>query len=119
MVIINNPQAVALAKQLMGLYAIVKQTQHGECICDICGVSFKNALPKRKPQQPTRGFVNRVEDSPSLCMSHCIGWGLTLQKAMWKPPFLDDSDSEQVDLLFAHYLAKQIIRYSNQLRRHQ
>ena len=118
MVIINNPQAIALAAQLMGLYATVKQTQHGECICDICGVSFKDAPPKRKPLQPTRGFVNRVEDSPSLCMSHSIGWGLTLQNAIWNSPPLDDSDSEQVDLLFAHYLAKQIIKYSNQLRKH-
>jgi hypothetical protein len=51
-------------------------------------------------------------------MSHCIGWGITLQNAMWSDPPLDDNDSEQVDLLFAHYLAKQIIKYSNQLRRH-
>ena len=116
MAIINNPQALPLAEQLLALYMTVKKTQHGDCICDICGVSFKDAPPKRKPQQPTRGFVNRVEYSPSLCMSHCIGWGLVLQRAMWKPPFLDDNDSEQVDLLFAHFLAKQIIKYSNQLR---
>jgi hypothetical protein len=116
--LINDPQAIALAKQLLGLYGKVKQTQHGDCVCDICGVSFKDAPSKRKPQQPTRGFGNRLEDSPSLCMSHCIGWGITLQNAMWGHPALDDNDNEQVDLLFAHFLAKQMIKYSNQLRRH-
>jgi hypothetical protein len=115
--LINDPQAVTLAKQLFAFYTTIKKTQDGKCECDICGVCFKDAPPKRKPQQPTRGFSNRLESSPVLCMSHKIGWCLTLQNAVYNRPSLDENDSEQVDLLFAHYLAKQMIKYSNQLRK--
>ena len=118
MALINDPQALPLAKQLLALYIKVKKTQDGKCVCDICGVDFTDAPPKRKPQQPTRGFSNRLEYSPVLCMGHKIGWCLTLQNKVYNRPSLDENDSEQVDLLFAHYLAKQMIKYSNQLRRH-
>jgi len=116
--LINDPQAIALAKQLLGLYGTVKQTQHDKYVCDICGVDFTDAPHHRKPQQPTRGFSTRLEYSPVLCMGHKIGWSLTLQNAMYSHPCLDENDNEQVDLLFAHFLAKQMIKYSNQLRRH-
>lgn len=117
MALINDPQAVVLAKQLLGLYGTVKQTQHDKCVCNICGVDFTDAPLHRKPQQPTRGFSNRLEYSPVLCMGHKIGWSLTLLNAMCSHPRLDENDSEQVDLLFAHFLAKQMIKYSNQLRK--
>jgi hypothetical protein len=116
--LINDPQAIALAKQLLGLYGAVKQTQDGKCVCDICGVDFTDAPYYRKPRQGIRGFANHPDVSPVLCMSHKVGWGLTLQNAVYGYPSIDENDTKQVELLFAHYLAKQMIKYSNQLRRH-
>lgn len=116
MALINNPQAVSLAKQLFAFYTTIKKTQDDKCVCDICGVDFKDAPYYRKPRQGTRGFADRPDISPVLCMSHKTGWGLTLQNAACRYPFVDETNSEQVNLLFAQYLAKHLLKYSNQTK---
>jgi hypothetical protein len=116
--LINDPQAIALAKQLLALYMTVKKTQNDKCVCDICGVDFTDAPYYRKPRPGARGFADRPDVSPVLCMRHKTGWGLTLQNASYGHPSVDETNSEQVDLLFAQYLAKHLLKYSNQLRRH-
>lgn len=117
MALINNPQAVSLAEQLFALYVSVKKTQDDKCVCDICGVDFTDAPYYRKPRPGLNGFVNNPDISPVLCMSHKVGWGLTLQNATCGYPSIDETDNRQVELLFAKYLTKHIIKYSNQLRK--
>ena len=117
MAIINNPQAISLAEQLFALYTTVKKTQDNKCICDICGVDFTNAPYYRKPREGARGFANRPDVSPVLCMSHKVGWGSTLLHAGYGYLGLDENDSEQIDLLFAQYLTKHLLKYSSELRK--
>ena len=113
----NNPQAVSIAKQLFAFYTTVKKTQNDKWVCDICGDNFKDAPYYRKPREGTRGFADRPDVSPVLCMRHKTGWGLSLQNAAYGYPSVDENNSEQVDLLFAQYLAKHLLKYSNELRR--
>tara|TARA_R110002126_G_scaffold112816_2_gene251140 strand:- start:204 stop:560 length:357 start_codon:yes stop_codon:yes gene_type:complete len=115
--IINNPQAVSLAKQLFAFYVNVKKTQNDKCVCDICGVDFTDAPYYRKPRPGLNGFANNPDVSPVLCMSHKTGWGLTLQNAAYAYPPVDETNAKQVELLFAQFLAKHIIKYANQLRK--
>ena len=117
MALINELHAITLAKQLFAFYTTIKKTQSYKCVCDICGDDFTNAPYYKKPRQGTRGFADRPDISPVLCMSHKTGWGLTLQSAAYKYPFVDETNSEQVDLLFAQYLAKHLLKYSNQIRK--
>jgi hypothetical protein len=117
--ITNNPQAISLAEQLFALYKTVKITQEYKCVCDICGVDFTDAPYYKKPRKGTRGFADNSDVSPVLCMSHKTGWGLTLQNSTYRYPFVDETNSKQVELLFAQFLAKHIVKYANQLRKHQ
>jgi len=116
--LINNPQAVPLAEQLFALYVSAKKTQDDKCVCDICGVDFTDAPYYRKPKKGTRGFANNPDVSPVLCMSHKTGWGLTLLNAAYGYPSVDETNNKQVELLFAQFLAKHIIKHANQLRKH-
>ena len=111
MALTDNPEAVRLAKALYDIYATQKETQRNRKTCDICGCDNSQTNKKSTPKTVVAGFFHRPEQSPSLCWSHYIGWTKTAQHAVWDD--VDLTNNNEVDLLFAAYLAKHLAKQAN------
>ena len=120
MALIDNPQAMKLAKALYDVYKAQKIAQRNENICDICGRATDHARKGIFPRKVFDGFLHRPDQAPSLCMAHLIGWTKTIGHIREQRYLTDitdsydaDIDDDNVDLIFATYLAKQLLKQAN------
>lgn len=90
--------------------------------CEICGKGDTNE--KWKVKDVVAGYYHREEQSPTLCYGHSSGWALSFSTlrdkrraeinctSKYHPTIsaipMDILSDEEVDLHFAHYLAKQL-----------
>jgi hypothetical protein len=118
--LIDNPEAVRLAKALYDVYEAQRITRRNENICDICGRATDHARKGIFPRKVFDGFLHRPDQAPSLCMAHLIGWTKTIGHVREQRYLADitdsydaDIDDDNVDLIFATYLAKQLLKQSN------
>ncbi len=111
MALIDNPNAIYLAN---ALYAECYKTQKLDKnnLCAICG----NKIPSKAGQiigKVIYGFSHRPNESPILCYSHSIGWSVSAnQKFNLHPKDFTLDNNEEVNLWFANYLAKTLIKLS-------
>jgi hypothetical protein len=100
-------------------------------VCDICGKGDTNE--KYKVKDVMAGYHHREADSPVLCYGHASGWTLsycTLRNKRLADMFAtskydqrvtnyvgDVLSDEEVDLHFAHYLAKQLCKQVTETRK--
>ena len=111
MALINDPEAVRLAKALYEYYTNKKEAKRNKDACDICGRNSGQVNKKYAPKAVVEGFFHRPEQSPSLCWGHNIGWIKTTIHAAQND--VDLTDNNQVDLLFATFLAKHLAKQAN------
>jgi hypothetical protein len=92
--------------------------------CEICGKGDTNEKWKVKDVVP--GYLHREGQSPTLCYGHATGWTLSFSMlrdkrraemngtSKYSPTLvaipMDILSDEEVDLHFAHYLAKQLCK---------
>lgn len=98
---------LSLAKEIDRIYKEDKRRPSG-AVCDICGSG--DTIAKTgfvyKVRSCVHGYELRKEDSPHLCHRHASGWAHSHNAYNW-----DGKRSRQeVDLHFAQYLAKQLMR---------
>lgn len=95
-----------LHQQIDRLYREAKQ-RPSNAVCDICGMGdyqAKHAVLKVKTV--VAGYEKREHLSPSLCFRHANGWAHSHN--VFNP--IGHKHSEEVDLHFASYLAKQLMK---------
>lgn len=100
----------ALYQKIHTLYQEARQRPSG-MVCDICGtgdIVGKNSVAY-KVRQPVHGYENRREQSPRLCHRHASGWAHSHNAYN---NGVNQRTAEQVDLHFAAYLAKQLMKGS-------
>jgi hypothetical protein len=98
---------LSLAKEIDGIYKNDKLRPSG-VVCDICGSG--DTIAKTgfiyRARACVNGYELRKKDSPRLCHRHASGWALSHNAYNW-----DGKRSwQEIDLHFAQYLAKQLIR---------
>ncbi len=96
-----------LYQQIHTLYQEAKHRPSGN-VCDICGKS--DTLGKNgclyKARAIVHGYFHRPAASPILCHAHASGWAHSHNSInRW-----NERSDEEVDLHFAQYLARQLLR---------
>ncbi len=83
--------------------------------CDICGKGDMTTKHGKifKVKSPVHGYERRPSESPKLCHNHAVGWSLSQDSY---DPFGKRS-SEEIDLHFTQFIAKQIIKESNEVNK--
>jgi hypothetical protein len=102
----------ALAKQLFSVYQESRK-RPSDALCDICGEGDKqgkNAMYKIRTA--VHGYEHRPHASPHLCHRHGTGWALSFNK--FDP--LGKREDQAIDLHFATYIAKQLLKESTNAR---
>lgn len=97
----------ALYQQIHVLYQEAKH-RPSEGVCDICGtgdIMGRNNVAY-KVRHPVHGYEGRREQSPRLCHRHASGWAHSHNFYNG----LNQRTAEEIDLHFAQYLAKQLLR---------
>ena len=108
--LIDNPNAIYLAHALYDeCYKTQKLDKNN--LCAICGNSILSSVG-RLIRRNILGFNHRPNESPILCYPHHIGWSVSYTKTFYRPNNhnFNANDNEEINLLFATYLAKQLIK---------
>jgi hypothetical protein len=98
---------LSLAGEIDRIYKEENRRPSG-LVCDICGSGDTIAKTgiAYKVRSCVHGYERRGEESPRLCHRHASGWALSHNAYNW-----DGKRSwQEVDLHFAQYLAKQLMR---------
>ena len=105
----DKSQILALHRQIDAIVQAAKK-RPSELVCHICGAGDKRA--KNGIVFKVKGVVNRYEhrpeQSPHLCHNHNGGWSLTVDA--FDP--LRRRSAEEIDLHYAGYVAKQLLKES-------
>jgi len=121
----TRDKIVSLAMEAYRIYEEARRRPSG-MVCDICGAGDKNEWFKVKGV--VRGYQHRPDKSPCLCPSHALGWSMSFAAfedrrkgevfgfPFYGPravdPALDEPliSDEEVNLHFARFLAKQLLK---------
>ena len=107
----SNTEAkiTALKMQIDALYKEAK-ARPSYMQCHICGDGdfLTKGNVRLKVKDVVHGYENRPAQSPRLCWRHVNGWAHSYSSYN---PF-NSKSAEEVDLHFAEYLAKQIMKES-------
>jgi hypothetical protein len=98
---------LSLMKEIDRVYKEAKRRPSG-AVCDICGAGDTIAKTgiAYKVRLHVHGYARREDHSPRLCHRHASGWAHSHNAYNWD----GKRTSEEVDLHFAQYLAKQLIK---------
>jgi hypothetical protein len=103
----TTTKILSLKRQIDLLYKEAK-ARPSFARCDICGAGdfkTKNGIVF-KVKTAIHGYAHRSSQSPQLCHRHASGWALSHG---WYNP-LDKRSNEEIDLHFAEFLAKQLMK---------
>jgi hypothetical protein len=95
-----------LAQQINTIYKAFVHRRSGN-VCDICGAG--DTLAKHavlRVRSDVHGYKDRPFDAPKLCHRHASGWAHSHNAYN----FDGTKTAEQIDLHFAHFLAKQLLK---------
>lgn len=98
---------LSLAKEIDRIYKEENRRPSG-LVCDICGSGDTIAKTgfAYKVRPCVHGYERRETQSPHLCHKHASGWAHSHNSYNWNGKRTPD----EIDLHFAQYLAKQLMR---------
>lgn len=100
---------IKLQMEMAAVYDEYKASRTDGAVCDICGTG--HVLNKSGYVMPAknviRGYEHREEKSPRLCKYHYSCWG-----AAYLRNTTHQSTDLEIDLVFAEFLAKRLIKES-------
>jgi hypothetical protein len=105
-----------LAKEIHDIYKEHIRRSTGKT-CDICGRGDRDAI--RRVHDCVQGYDHRPDISPVLCWNHYSGWSQMFSRTGgWRRAQLGVVvlSDEEVDILFAQFLAKQLLKVASQSR---